>query len=47
MQGPHQLAQKLRTTTCPRNWLRVTVRSASLTVKSGAGLPIKVGREAL
>ena len=44
--GGHQLAQKFNTTTCPLNWLRVTLRSASWTTKSGAALPIRGGLRA-
>ena len=33
-QGGHQVAQKFNTTTLPRNWRKVTVRSESCTVKS-------------
>src|SRR5450755_304454 len=40
MQGPHQLAQKFRTTVFPRNPLSVILRSTSCTVKSGATVPI-------
>src|SRR5882724_3474911 len=41
--GPHQLAQKFRTTVFPRSPLRVTLRSTSCTVKSGATVPILGG----
>ena len=44
MQGGHQVAQKFSTTTWPLNWLSVTVRSESCTVKSGAADPIRDGR---
>ena len=40
MHGPHQLAQKFKTTVFPRNSLSVTFRSTSCTVKSGATVPI-------
>ena len=43
MQGGHQVAQKFSTTTCPRNWLSVTVWSESCTVKSGAVEPMRAG----
>jgi len=47
MQGGHQVAQKFKTTTCPLNWLNVTERSESFTVKSGAAEPIRDGRDPL
>lgn len=47
MHGGHHVAQKFNTTTCPLNWLSVTVRAESRTVKSGAADPIRAGRELL
>ncbi len=43
MQGAHQVAQRLRTTMCPRSLLRSTVRVASETTNCGAGLPMCPG----
>jgi hypothetical protein len=37
------VAQKFSTTIFPRNWLNVTLRSESVMVKSGAGLPMLEG----
>jgi len=47
MHGGHHVAQKFSTTTCPLNWLNVTLRSESRTVKSGATDPIRAGRDPL
>ncbi len=47
MHGGHHVAQKFNTTTCPLNWLSVTVRSESRTVKSGAAMPIRDGLDPL
>ena len=43
MQGGHQVAQKLSTTTWPRYWLSVILWSESCTVKSGALEPMRAG----
>ncbi len=47
MHGGHHVAQKFNTTTCPLNWLSVTVRSESRTVKSGAAIPMRDGCDPL
>ena len=44
-QGAHHVAQKFRRTGLPRSWLSVTVFCPSLTVKSGALVPIFAGWE--
>src|SRR5579872_1824890 len=44
-QGVHHVAQKFNTRTWPRNWLRLTLRSESTTVKSFAGVPTRGGRD--
>ena len=45
MHGGHHVAQKFKTTTCPRYALSVTLFCVSCTVKSGAFDPIRGGRD--
>jgi len=45
MHGGHHVAQKFSTTTWPLSWLSVTEPAESRTVKSGAAVPIRGGRD--